>query len=267
MDVPNPRRVEPGAPLRWWQDAAILIWNKPLDWIVLLLSQVLFGVVAALLTGPSAIAIAPLLNIATVFFALRAASSADGAKAESYVVYLRHLPGLCFVTMLVQGLLVQGHWFDFLPFTFDGQGGGTHREIVVRLITRGVVEVSFAWSATTGAGLAFMPCIILWFPSQTSLGHAMKLGWAGAWKNLGSYSLAFFPAVIAIVLLPFAGLAMPVIAAVSYAAFRDVFLGREKMVPVTSLKLNLVPNARSTAQAIRYVPAATIYRCASSSPL
>ena len=228
MQVFHPREVDRGAPWRWWRQAAGLIARRPIEWGLIFAAQLVAAGFDAILADIPAVILAIASNLVLIACGTRLAAAADRRAEFDRAALAKNLAKITVSGgMLV--LLELGITSWLVPRSFEEATGelltGPLAPGLAGAIQLGLPLTWCLWLALMSCGLAFLPGLLLANSFPMRVRTACLLSLVGTGRNLYAYMLAISLVDLLLAVAPFGGIGAPIMAAVSYVAFRDIFLG------------------------------------------
>lgn len=228
MQIFHPRKTDAQAPLRWWRQSVALLARKPLEWALVFAAQFVAAGFVAILPDLPAVTIALALNLLLIYAGTRLAASADGRPEFNRTGFYRNLAAIAFIGVAVvllevglTNLLIPAKIQDaagdlLLPGMAPGFAGA---------IQLGLPLTWCLWLALMSCGLAFVPSLLFANPHAVGVRTSCVLSLAATGRNLYAYILGISLVNLMLAIVPFGAVGAPIMAVVSYVAFRDIFLG------------------------------------------
>ena len=234
MQIFHPREVDRTAPLRWWRQALGLVARRPVEWGLLFAAQLVAAGFDAILADIPAILLALASNLLLIAGGTRLAAAADSRLAFDRPRLWRNLAGIGGIGVVLV-LVEVGLTTILIPRSIEDATGdlllGPLAPGLAGAIQLGLPLTWCLWLALMSCGLAFLPGLLLANAQRMGLRTACLLSLVGTGRNLYAYMLAISLVDLLLAIVPFGGVGGPLMAAVAYVAFRDIFLGIAENAP------------------------------------
>ena len=234
MQLFHPREVDRAAPLRWWRQALGLVARRPVKWALLFTAQLVAAGFDAILSDIPAVLLAVASNLLLIGWGTRLAATADGRHDFNRAALRKNIAAIGGIG-LVLVLLEIGLTTLLIPRAVEEATGdllmGPLAPGLAGAIQIGLPLTWCLWLALMSCGLAFLPGLLLANRVGIGVRAACLLSLVGTGRNLYAYMLAISLVDLLLAVVPFGGVGGPLLAAVAYVAFRDIFLGIAENAP------------------------------------
>jgi len=251
MQFFHPREVDRRAPLRWWRQTLGLVARRPVEWGLVFAAQLVAAGFDAILADIPAIGLAIVSNLLLIACGTRLAAAADGRHAFNRAAFAKNLAAIAGIGVLLV-LLEVGATSILIPRSIEDATGdllmGPLAPGLAGAIQIGLPLTWCLWLALMSCGLAFLPGLLLANAYGVGVRAACLLSLVGTARNLYAYMLAISLVDLLLALAPFGGIGGPLMAAVSYVAFRDIFLGIPENAPRERARAAVLAPAAASAQ-------------------
>lgn len=255
MQFFHPREVDRSAPLRWWRQALALVARRPVEWGLVFAAQLVAAGFDAILPDLPAILLAVASNLLLIACGTRLAATADGRHEFDRSALRKNLAAIAGIGILLV-LLEVGITSLLIPRAIEEATGdlliGPLAPGLAGAIQLGLPLTWCLWLALMSCGLAFLPGLLLANTYGIGVRTACLLSLVGTGRNLYAYMLAISLVDLLLALAPFGGIGGPLMAAVSYVAFRDIFLGIPENAPRERVRAAVLAAARGLVGAISH---------------
>jgi hypothetical protein len=228
MQIFYPRKTDAQAPLRWWRQASALIARRPLEFGLLCAAQIVAAGFSAMLPDLPAVVIALAINLLLIAAGTRLAALADRRNEFDRAGFARNLAAIAGIGIAVVVVEVaMTNWL--VPRSVQDATG----DLLITAVAPGLagaIQLGLPltwclWLAVMSCGLAFVPGLLFANAQAMRVRTSCLLSLAGTGRNLYAYILGISLVNLMLAMVPFGGVGAPIMAVVSYVAFRDIFLG------------------------------------------
>jgi hypothetical protein len=247
MQVFLPRQVDGQAPMRWWRQALGLVARRPVEWAAIFAAQLVAAGFAAIIPDLPAILRAIAGNLMLIAIGTRLAAAADRRPDFNRASLAKNLAAIAGIGLALV-LLEIGLTSWLIPRAIEDATGDLLMAPLAPGLA-GAIQLGLPltwclWLALMSCGLAFLPALLLANGYAIGVRTACLLSLAGTGRNIYAYMLAISLIDLLLALVPFGGIGGPIMAAVSYVAFRDIFLGIAENAPRERVRAAVLAPAR-----------------------